>query len=62
MSMLDTLEEKDKTHCKDFFKPLVHACNCTKHEVTGFTPYELLFGLQSRLPGDLAFGLPQQGK
>lgn len=60
LSMLGTLEEKDKVRWKDFVKPLAHAYNCTKHEVTGFTPYELMFGRQPRLPVDLAFGLPYQ--
>lgn len=58
LNMLGTLENKDKLHWKDFVKPLVHAYNCTKNEVTGFTPYELMFGRQPRLPVDLAFGLP----
>ncbi len=58
LSMLGTLEEKDKAHWRDFVKPLAHAYNCTRHEVTGFTPYELMFGRQPRLPVDLAFGLP----
>ncbi len=60
LDMLGTLEEKDKSRWRDFVKPLVHAYNCTKHEVTGFTPYELMFGRQPRLPVDLAFGLPYQ--
>ncbi len=58
LSMLGTLEEKDKAHWRDFVNPLAHAYNCTRHEVTGFTPYELMFGRQPRLPVDLAFGLP----
>ncbi|KAL1266423.1 hypothetical protein QQF64_002098 [Cirrhinus molitorella] len=62
LSMLGTLEAKDKTRWKEFVRPLVHAYNCTKHEVTGFTPYELMFGRQPRLPVDLAFGLPHQDK
>lgn len=58
LNMLGTLEEKDKSHWKDFVKPLVHAYNCTKHEATGFSPYELMFGRQPRLPLDIALGLP----
>ena len=46
LNMLGTLQAKDKTHWRDFVKPLVHAYNCTKHETTGFTPYELMFGRQ----------------
>lgn len=56
--MLGTLNDKDKSHWHDFVKPLVHAYNCTKHESTGFTPYELMFGRQPILPIDLAFNVP----
>ena len=58
LGMLGTLDNKDKTHWKDFVKPIVHAYNCTKHDTTGFTPYELMFGRQPRLPIDLAFKIP----
>lgn len=58
LSMLGTLEDKQKLKWREYVKPLVHAYNCTKNEVTGFTPYELLFGRCPRLPVDLAFGLP----
>ncbi|MCJ8730139.1 hypothetical protein PDJAM_G00180710 [Pangasius djambal] len=58
LSMLGTLKAQEKTHWRDFVKPLVHAYNCTKHETTGFTPYELMFGRQPRLPIDLAFNVP----
>lgn len=58
LQMLGTLENKDKSHWREFVKPLVHAYNCTQSDVTGFTPYELMFGRQPRLPGDLAFNLP----
>lgn len=58
LSMLGTLKEDEKRHWRDFVKPLVHAYNCTRHETTGFTPYELMFGRQPRLPIDLAFNVP----
>lgn len=58
LSMLGTLKDKEKTHWRDFVKPLTHAYNCTKNDVTGFSPYELMFGRQPRLPVDIAFGLP----
>ncbi|MGL4645552.1 MAG: hypothetical protein ACRCVL_00305, partial [Cetobacterium sp.] len=58
LQMLGTLSTKEKSHWKDIVKPLVHAYNCTRNDVTGFSPYELMFGRQPRLPVDLAFGLP----
>ncbi|KAK2896137.1 hypothetical protein Q8A73_015625 [Channa argus] len=58
LSMLGTLKEQEKTKWREYVKPLTHAYNCTKNEVTGFTPYELMFGRQPRLPIDIAFGLP----
>lgn len=61
LNMLGTLENQEKSRWREFVKPLVHAYNCTRNEVTGFTPYELMFGRQPRLPVDLAFGLPVQG-
>lgn len=58
LQMLGTLNNKDKSHWRDYVKPLVHSYNCTKHEVTGFAPYELMFGRKPRLTVDLAFELP----
>ncbi|XP_048067043.1 uncharacterized protein LOC125280510 [Megalobrama amblycephala] len=57
LQMLGTLENDKKAHWKEFVKPLVHAYNCTKNDVTGYSPYEMMFGRQPRLPVDLAFGL-----
>ncbi len=60
IGMLGTLEPKQKTKWKEYVKPLVHAYNCTRNDVTGFTPSELMFSRSPRLPVDLAFGLPLQ--
>lgn len=62
LGMLGTLEEKDKHHWRDFVKPLVHAYNCTRNDATGYSPYELMFGRQPRLPIDLVLGIhPDMG-
>lgn len=58
LSMLGRLEPEQKERWKEYVKPLVHAYNCTKNEVTGYTPFELMFGRSPKLPVDLAFGLP----
>ncbi|KAJ8004302.1 hypothetical protein DPEC_G00157720 [Dallia pectoralis] len=58
IGMLGTLKDKQRSHWHDYVKPLTHAYNCTKNDVTQFTPYELMFGRQPRLPVDIAFGLP----
>lgn len=58
LGMLGTLKDKEKSHWRDYVKPLTHAYNCTKNYVTGFSPYELMFGRQPRLPVDIAFRLP----
>lgn len=42
--MLRTLKPEQKERWKEYVKPLVHAYNCTKNEVTGYTPYKLMFG------------------
>uniref|UniRef100_A0A3Q1HDU2 Gypsy retrotransposon integrase-like protein 1 n=1 Tax=Acanthochromis polyacanthus TaxID=80966 RepID=A0A3Q1HDU2_9TELE len=56
LGMLGTLEDKDKYHWRDFVRPLTHAYNCTKNDTTGYSPFELMFGRQARLPIDLVLG------
>ena len=63
LSMLCTLEEKDKSQWHQNQNTCtVHAYNCMENDTTGFALYKLMFGRQSRLPVDLAFRLPFNNK
>jgi transposase InsO family protein len=57
LNMLGTLEPKQKQDWKSHVAPIVHAYNCTRHQSTGYSPFQLMFGRQPRLPIDTAFGL-----
>lgn len=57
LSMLHTLEDKEKDDWKESLAKMVHAYNCTKSEATGYAPYYLIFGCSPHLPIDLLFGL-----
>lgn len=57
LNMLGTLEPAQKLDWKSAVAPLVHAYNCTRHDSTHFTPYELMFGRKPRLAIDAVLGL-----
>ena len=54
--MIGTLENEKKRDWKTHLPSLVHIYNAIRHETTGFSPFELLFGRTPKLPFDLLFG------
>lgn len=57
LQMLKTLTETQKSNWKESINKLMYAYNCTRCEVTGYSPFYLLFGRSPRLPVDMLFGL-----
>ncbi len=60
LQMLKTLTNNQKTNWKESLNKLIFAYNNTKCEVTGFSPFYLLFGRSPRLPVDLLFSLTSE--
>ena len=55
--MLRSVPAKYKSRWRDHLNKVVHAYNYTKHDVTGYSPFLLLFGRPPQLAIDLMFGL-----
>ena len=62
LSMLATLPPEKKSRWKEYVAPMIHAYNCTRHDSTGFAPFELMFGRKPRLPIDVVLGLNHAGE
>ena len=56
IEMLATLDEPKKSEWSQHTKYLTHAYNCTRHDTTNFSPFEIMFGRQPRLSVDWYFG------
>ena len=54
--MFGTLPEKPKSTWREQVPTLGHAYNCTRNNLTGFSPYYLMFGCKPHPPIDLIFG------
>ena len=55
LTMIGTLPNVEKANWQSWVNHLTHAYNCTKSQVTGFSPYFLMFGREPRIPVDKAF-------
>ena len=55
LNMLGTLEPSKKADWKSYIPSLVYAYNCTIHESTKTSPFELMFGRKPKLPIDSLF-------
>ena len=53
--MLRTVSETQKSKWRDHLQKLIFAYSSTRHELTGFSPYYLLFRRNPRLPVDIIF-------
>ena len=60
ISMLSTLDPEKRLDWKNYVSLLVHWYNCTQHDVTGFSPFYLVFCREPRLPIDMV--LPERGR
>lgn len=59
LSMLGTLDPKQKQKWSQKISQLVHAYNCSQNDATGYSPYLLMFGREARLPVDICFGVTE---
>ena len=55
LAMMRTLPEAYKSKWHLHVNKLVHAYNCSPNDVTGYSPFQLMFGLPPRLPIDVMF-------
>jgi hypothetical protein len=46
------------TEWDQWLDPIVFAYNTSKHDSTGYSPYEMVFGRTPRLPLEIELGIP----
>ncbi|XP_061152302.1 uncharacterized protein LOC133166485 [Syngnathus typhle] len=55
LSMLGTLDTKQKQKWSQKISQLVHAYHCSQNDATGYSPYLLMFGREARVLVDVCF-------
>ena len=55
LNMQGTLDPNQKSNWKDYVTSLTYAYNCTRHESTNYSPFELMFGRTPKLSVDSLF-------
>ena len=58
--MVGKLDNKRRKNWPDHLGAITHAYNATRSQITGFSPYFLMFGRRPRLPVDLLFPTSRQ--
>ena len=62
ISMLKTLPRSQKSSWPDAINKMTNTYNCTRHSVTGYSLYFLLFGREPILPIDVLLGIDEDAE
>ena len=61
ISVIGTLPTEAKIRWQEHLPTLVHACNSSHSNTTGFSPFYLMYGRQPMLPDDVQFSVRTPG-
>ena len=60
--LIGKMSDEQKVEWSQHLHALIHAYNCTRSAITGYSPYFLMFGRRPRMPVDLHFPVIPGGK
>ena len=58
LGMLGTMPIESKGEWQEWVSAMTHAYNCTVSKTTGFSPYQLMYGREPKIPIDIELNLP----